>query len=245
MKFIPSLTAVLYFLLVNFLLFFRPGIASAQSNFYKLGVGAGMGATQSFGDVYNKGTSVAAYVAADYYFTPYINIGLEYQQGRIRGGDVETDRYHREFNNDYKVIIANLKVQLGVFVDYQRSGFLNAIRGLYVGTGIGVIENNHKNPVRTSVETGDTFAGENSSKEASLPVNLGINIYYPDRIGSNRLILNFNYQTNISFGEGMDSYDNSVNSFRTGIPDMYVFLTAGVRYQFGIVGLSRKSFRKF
>lgn len=245
MKFISPLNIAFYFYFISFLLVFRSVTGYAQSNFYKIGVGIGAGATQSFGDVYNKGTSVAAYAAADYYFTPYLNLGLEYQQGRIQGGDVETDKYHREFNNDYKAILVNGKVQLGILLDYQNSGFLNAIRGVYVGTGLGAIQNRHKNPVRTSIATGETFAGTDSSREIFIPLNVGINIYYPDRIGTNRFVFNINYQTNISFGEGIDSYDNSANSFKTGIPDMYVFLSAGVRYQFGLVGLSRKSFRKF
>jgi hypothetical protein len=250
LKFISPLNIVFYFLLVPLLVFLGPAIGYAQSNFYKLGVAAGFGVTQSFGDVYNKGTSVAAYAAADYYFTPYVNIGLEYQRGKIIGGDKDDITvYQRQFKNDYRALLVQGKAQLGILIDYQRSGFLNAIRGLYVGGGIGVVKNEHKS--RVGVREGEdgqiieVFPGTASSKEVSLPLNVGINIYYPDRIGTNRFILNFNYQTNISFGEGLDSYDNSVNSFKTGVPDMYVFLTAGIRYQFGIVGLSRKSFRKF
>lgn len=246
MKFIFPVRSIFISLLIPFLFLFGPTAASAQSNFYKFGIGAGAGATQSFADVYNKGTSIAGYAAVDFYFTPYFNIGLEYQKGEIRGGDEhDANVYYREFSNQYQAIILHSKVQLGTFVDYQRSGFLNAIRGLYVGTGLGVIENNHRFSIRRSEILNETFPGLDYSIEAFLPLNLGINIYYPDRVGSNRLVLNINYQTNIAFGEGLDSYDNSIKTFKTGMPDMYLFLSAGLRYHFGIIGLSRKSFRKY
>ena len=247
MKLISPLNTVFALLFSGLL---GSGATYAQSNFYKFGLGAGFGVTQSFGDVYNKGTSYSAFTSVDYYLTPHINFGLEYQQGKIVGGNKnDSTVYYRQFRNDYRALLGQVKVQLGVLINYQRNGFLNTIRGLYVGTGLGFINNKHKNRVGVWEDEDGTivevFPGTAKSKEVFLPISVGINFYYPDLIGTNRLILNFNYQTNICFGEGLDSYDNSANSFRTGVPDMYVFLSAGLKYQFGFVGLSRNSFRKF
>lgn len=203
----------------------RPAATLAQSNFHKFGVGAGYGITRSFADVYDSKMSTAGYLAADFHLTPYIDIGMEYQQGEIGKDYTNSPGVNKAFKNEYQALIFHSKAQLGAIVDYQRSGFLNAIRGIYVGTGIGLINNNRK--------------------EAFLPLNLGLNIYFPDQASTNRLVFNINYQTNIIFGEGFGRYDSATKVFKRGMPDVYLFLNAGLRYNFGTIGLSKKPFRKY
>lgn len=215
----------------------------AQSNFYTFSVGAGAGLTQSFADVRKHDIGPAGYITADYMFSPFLSLGLELQAGQINGGDKKTDPYHRQFINNYKSITGNGKVYLGAFTDYQRKPFLNAIKGLYAGAGLGVILN-QVDAVRTDPVTGARYPGPNESKDLCIPLNLGINFYFPDFEGNYRYILNFNYQGNITLGEGLDGYDDSAIRLKTGNPDVYTYFSVGFKYNFGSLGLTSKNFKR-
>lgn len=218
----------------------------AQSNFYKLSIGGGAGFTQSFTDVQKHGFGKAVYGVADFMFTPFSSLGLEAQAGRIHGGNLQTDPYHREFTNSYKSVTINGKLYLGGIVDHKHSNFLNQIKGLYAGAGVGVIKNVILNPKRNNPDNpSQKYPGQNNSYEATIPLNLGINYYLPDRNGHYRYVLNLNYQSNITLGEGLDGYDNSTLTFKNGSPDVYHYYSIGLRYNFGPMGLSSKTFKKY
>lgn len=215
---------------------------SAQTNFHKMTIGAGAGVTQSFTDVAKHDYGLAAYGAFDYYFTPFLSLGLEGQMGEINGGDYYTDRYNRQFINSYKTFALNGKVYLGSLIDYQRSSFANAIKGLYAGAGVGVVMNKMRFIVREKPEApGNVFPGKNSSKDLLVPLNLGIAFNFMDRYGYYKYGLNFNYQANITLGEDLDGYDDSSLAFKTGNPDIYTYFSIGLKYHFGSVGLSSKT----
>jgi hypothetical protein len=220
--------------------------ASAQSNFYKIGIGGGAGLTQSFTDVSKHGIASSIYGVADYYFTPFISVGLEGQIGQITGGDINTDIANREFINTYKSATLNAKVFLGSLIDYSYSRPGNLLRGLYLGSGLGVIKNVFKpeNIVRYQPGTNYLFPGEDNSYNILIPINLGLNIYFADGNGDYRYVVNFNFQSSITLGEGLDGYNDSPITFENGSPDIYNYMSVGLRYHFGQVGLSKKTFRK-
>ncbi|MNL25237.1 hypothetical protein D3C87_1467120 [compost metagenome] len=62
-----------------------------------------------------------------------------------------------------------------------------------------------------------------------------------DRSGYYRYGLNLNYQSNITLGEGLDGYNNSPLKFKSGNPDIYSYVSIGLKYYFGPMGLSIKS----
>jgi len=223
----------------------------AQSNFYKISVGGGAGITQSFADLKKHDFGLAGYVTADYLFTPFVSLGLEVQAGQINGGDKQTDPNHRQFINTYKSVTANGKLYLGALTDYEHSEFLSAIKGLYAGAGLGLIQNKVSNVRVKPYQDGTTdansyvFPGENQSKEITVPLNLGINFYLADQNGAYRYVLNFNYQANITLGEGLDGYDDSTIRLVNGRPDIYTYFSVGIRYHLGPIGLSKKTFRRY
>ncbi|TKC04852.1 outer membrane beta-barrel protein [Pedobacter frigoris] len=219
--------------------------ADAQSNFYKLSLGAGYGPTQSFTDVKKHGYDFAGYGTADYFFTPFLSLGGELQMGQIRGGDVQTDPHEREFINKYKAASINGKIYLGALIDYDRSSFARAVKWFYVGAGAGIVHNNvNRVTVKPStVNSGNpyVFPGKNSSNDLMVPLNVGINFYFPDFAQRPRFGININYQTNVTLGEGLDGYDDSPIIFKNGNPDIYTYFSIGLRYNFGFIGLSSKS----
>lgn len=216
----------------------------AQSNFYKLSIGGGAGFTQSFTDVPKHSAGVAGYALADFMFTPFSSLGMEAQKGQIKGRKQIEDPSQREFTNNYTSVTINGKLYLGGIVEYKHSNFLNQIKGLYAGAGVGVIKNKMES-LRNSNNLKSTYPGQDNSYQATIPLNLGINYYLPDRNGHYRYVLNLNYQSNITLGEGLDGYDNSTLTFKNGNPDVYNYYTIGLRYNFGPMGLSSKTFKKY
>lgn len=215
----------------------------AQSNFYKMTIGAGAGLTQSFTDVAKHDFGLAGYGSFDYNFTPFLSLGFEGQMGEINGGDVYNDPYNRQFINRYKAFNLNGKVSLGALIDYGRTGFANAIKGLYVGAGAGVVMNKMRFIVRERPDdaSGYIFPGLDSSKDLLIPLNLGINFNFMNKYGYHKYGININYQSNITLGEGLDGYDDSPTKFKNGYPDVYNYFSIGLRYHFGSLGLSTKT----
>lgn len=226
------------------LLVFFTVTAFGQSNFYKLSVGAGAGGTYSFTDLPKGAFSYAGAANLDYYFSPFISAGLEIQKGTVKG---KFDPVHiREFSNAYTAVMLNGKFRAGQFTDFYYSNFLNYTKGFYLGTGIGIIQNNLAgNVIREKPSDGGMyrFPGEDKSSGILIPINLGIDFYFPDGWGDIRYTVNVNYQTNIVSGEGLDGYDDPKTIFKNNAADMYNFLSIGFKYSFGPKGLTSKSIR--
>ena len=233
MKLIHPLNNFLSCSIVVLTAFLVPQRAAAQSDYYKTSIGVGVGVTQSYADIYGNNTAMASKAEFSYFLNQFINVGFNYQSGKIVGGNRYTDRYEREFTNDFKSLDLNVKLQLGVFGLHEESGFFNVIKGLYVGTGIGGIANNHKNAVRIQQSTGYKFPGYNRSKEMFVPFMAGINFHIPDKYDVSRVMVSFNFQGNIVSGEGLDSYDFNGTLAKQNVPDIFTFMSVGVSYHFG------------
>ncbi len=201
-----------------------------------MSLGTGFGITHSYADVSDKIVSNAGLFKFTYHLSPSINVSVNYQQGKIVGGDVYTNKYERQFTNEFSSLDLNVKLQLGALVGYDESVFVNIVKGIYVGTGIGGIQNRHNNPVRFQRSTGYEFPGYNRSKEMFVPLNVGIDINIPNKIDVTRYTINLNYQSNIVSGEGLDSYDFNGTLKRQGVPDIFTFMSIGVSYHFGRTG---------
>jgi len=206
----------------------------AQTNFYKLGIGAGAGGTLAFADLEKKTIAFAAYTTIDYYITPYLSLGLEGQKGELAGGDILFDANNRQFINSYITGTINLKLSVGEFIpDYQRKiPFYNFLSGVYGGVGLGVIKNKISN-VRYYGE--NYYPGEDTSTEEIIPLNLGFNVNFSDQWGYNRYGINVNLQTTFDFGEGLDGYTPT-----KGKSDIYSFFSVGLKYRFGFMGIDKR-----
>lgn len=221
-----------------FILLFASFGASAQYNYYKLSFGLAGGATQTYTDVTAKPFKQAVAAALDFNINPFVSAGLEYQTGSLTGGDKVADPHLRYFLNKYSAVIASGKIQLAQVIDFEQSNFLYAVRGFYLGTGIGVINNKMSDIVRIKPDgTGYVFPGEDKSSNLMVPANIGLNFDISDRYGFTRYKFNVNYQFNVAFGEGLDGYNDPSIKFKNNNPDMYSFASIGVKICFGPEGL--------
>jgi len=224
---------------ITFLFVFIGSFSFAQSNYFKMSYGFGGGMNKSYTDVYEGDYGKIVYDVFDYHITPFLTIGLEGQYGRIKGGIAVKDPSGRWFVNKYTALTANLKLMLGELVNYRQGGLLYNMRGIYVGFGLGAINNNISNiaryPPQASGSDRQPYGGEDKSTNLLLPINLGFNYYIKDSYGYMRYVINVNAQSNFTFGEGLDGYNESRLSANNTYPDMYNSITVGFRYMFGNV----------
>lgn len=231
---------------LTLLLVFIGSFSFAQSNYFKMSYGFGGGVNKSYTDVYQGSFGYTAYGVFDFHITPFVTFGLEGQYGMVQGGNIETDPHNRQFVNQYTALSANAKLMLGEVVNYDKSEFLYNIRGLYAGLGIGVIKNNITDIVRykPSWAANDPgygpFPGEDKSLNLLVPLNFGFNYFINDGYGYMRYIININAQSNFTFGEGLDGYNDASNKFKNYSPDVYNTYTIGFKYMLGKI----KSYRK-
>lgn len=212
----------------------------AQYNYYRLSAGVGAGATAAFADIETKAFKPMFLGTLDYHITPFISTGLEFQKGTLSSGESPGDIHGRYFTNSFSAFIIGGKVQLGQFVDFENSNFLNAIRGFYIGTGIGVLSNNMTDIARTKTG-GDgsiyTFPGLDKSKELFVPVNVGISYNFIDNFRYTKYIVSANYQLNSAFTDNLDGYNDPSVIFKNNGHDFYGVFSIGIKYCFGPEGL--------
>lgn len=218
----------LLFLSIFFLLAIN---VNAQTNFYKLSTGVNIGATLNNGDLDKKSIGYAYAGVIDYYFTPYLNLGFEFQSGNLKGGETGVS----SFENNYKTIAFNGRIQLGQLLnDELLDEFVwRNLKGVYVGSGLGVIQN------KVATTSANKIVNFND-KEIFLPINIGLNINIQRKWQEySRIMVNVNYHMGMSFEDGLDgAYDVKSNT-----NDNYSFLSVGLRYNFGNIGLDRSKRR--
>lgn len=231
-------TALRKFLLIIIGCFFALNSFS-QYNYYRLSGGVGLGVNTAFTDLAKLRINQTIIGAIDYNLTPFASLGLEIQSGTLSGGDSIADPHYRFFKNGYTSFVAHGKVQLGQLVDFESSNFLYAIRGVYIGTGLGIIQNKMKDIIRVKPDgTNYVFPGTNKSTNLVIPLNTGVNINILDRWGYTRFIFTLNYQMNVTLGEGLDGYkDPKSKGFENNSPDMFSVASAGIKICFGPEGL--------
>ena len=87
------------------------------------------------------------------------------------------------------------------------------------------------------------FPGKNASINVLIPVTAGINFNFLDAWDETRYILSIGYQMNVTFGEGMDGYNDPPSKFKNNDSDMYAFATIGIKYCFGRQAVFYRPFR--
>ena len=225
---------VIFFKLSLIVVFCTP--CAAQFNFYKYSVGIGGGITLPYADTRKANYSLANQFVVDYYFTPYINTGLEFQFGNMRGGEKDKDH----FTNTFRLNTWNARMLLGQFYDrYDRLTTLTSLmRGLYAGVGIGYIRNN-VDAYKIDKITRQGIKITDVNTDIIFPLHVGINFYFKNSYGRDRWELNLNMQYVTLMADELDGDLNPYSNYN----DVYTYYSAGVRYKFGTVGLDQRKNR--
>lgn len=196
---------LLLFILIN-------TVARAQNGFdyHQFSIGTGVGATVAYGNTDTKVTKSAYNLNINYNVTPFLTYTLETQFGQLAGGS-PYDYFQRQFTNTYFAIMAHADLQLGELIDYEHSAASNALKNIYVGTGIGAMTNSITY-IQLSIPPG--LSGNGSNIYPFLPAS--VNVVVPLRTGYEfklfnnydmpRYRLDLGYSFNTAFGKGLDGY---------------------------------------
>ncbi len=205
-----------------------PFLTFSQRNYYKFSFGLGAGLTKNQGDLPSSSSKDLVSANADYFFSPYVQSGLEMQSGKFYGAGNDS----RFYQNHFKSLFFVTRVHAGQFMRQRgyptgsKAIVQNIVKGVFAGTGVGIVASNQKNIFR-DINNESTY-GADKSIDPAIPVTIGI-----DNSGfDSRLITGISYQAHFTMGDQLDGY-SPAGSKR----DFYSAVTLSVKFRFGAVGI--------
>lgn len=236
-----------YLLFIVLALAFYKGKAQGSLNYATYGIAISASSNRPYADLQREYNNKSFAITANYFYTPYVPIGLEFQFGKLSGGGntVDLDKDTRRYENNYKALILHMDVQLGEVINYERNVFLNIVKNFYAGTGVGGIYNNVNTNRVSLINPGYVFPGKDKSVNFIVPLRFGYEFKFYNAYDQPNIRLDIGYQHNITFGEGLDGYDDPSTKFKNNAPDQYRQITIGIKVNFGGQGSYDKDIRGY
>ena len=198
----------------------------AQKNFQRFSLGIGGGISRNAGDLANPDSKGLFTGNVDYFISPYIQTGLEFQSGKLYG-ESNSNFYQSNFN----ALLLLGKVHAGQFMRTREvpvgmeALLWNSLKGLYAGTGIGGIYCNQRNITQSGLNYGKS---SRKMLDAAVPVVLGI-----DNSGFNsRFITGLAYQGHFALSDQIDGYEASGTK-----KDFYSTFVVSFKVRLGPMGI--------
>jgi len=193
----------------------------AQSSFQQLTFGSGGGAATTYAGTQLQKTTFAWFADAGYCPFSFLNIDFEMQTGSLAGASLNTGN-PKSFNSRYRAVILNLELHAGAFLEDEQSGFLNAARHVYIGTGFGLLNNNITNVNIATLQA----AGPIKNTLHVIPFKLGYELNLINNDDGPLLKADLTYTLNYTRGRGLDGYyDNNSSAFY-----FYNYYALGLKY---------------
>jgi hypothetical protein len=209
-------------------------VAKAQYNYSEFGIGGGYGTTQPYADMKVNDSNKGMYFDLFYNYSPYLPFAFEMQLGKLSGGNDTTDPSHRYFVNNYLAFNIHGDLQLGEITEYEGDFFMQRLKGLYMGFGVGALFNNITDIRRYAADAPTyLFPGKDHSVNLLIPVRFGYEFKIYNYDDEPFLCLNINYTHNFTFAEGLDGYDDPSAHFKNNSQDMFRTITVGIKINFG------------
>jgi hypothetical protein len=204
-------------------------IAKAQIGYdyslYDIGVSAGFNTVS--GDVLHTKTKPSVNFNFTYNPTPFTNIVFEAQLGRFAGGD-STKAPGEQFTSSFSAYILRGQFQLGEFVDYSSSPFLNGVKNLYVSAGVGYLVNHISAISRTPSQYPDVyFPGKDNIMAPFVPLRIGYEFKIFNRYQQPSFKVDLGYEYNYVFNDNVDGYALGKSK------DIYTQFSIGVKFAIG------------
>jgi hypothetical protein len=213
-------------------------VASAQNSYFRpFSFGVGYGVTVASAGEETLTSANAAEVNFSYHFTPFVSLSLTGQFGQLTGGDLTTDTYGKQFINDYTAVFVHFDLQAGEFIDYERSPFLNGLKNVHVGTGLGYLANNITSINLLNPVDGSALTYIKDSPNFVIPLRVGYEFKIFNRYDEPQLRLDLNYSFNTAFGTGLDGY---TSIYSHTFVNFYNYFSVGLKYSFGPARAYRK-----
>jgi len=212
-------------------------IAKAQLGYdysqYDLGVSVGF--NQFYGDVTTSKATNAVSFNFNYSQGPFVNYIFEFQTGKLAGGDASKDLLGRQFTTDYNYYAFRLQLQAGEIIDYSESHFMNALKNLYVGSGLGIVFNNVTSINRYSTKLPGYYTpGLDKAHQTFLPARIGYEFKIYNKYQRPDVKIDIGYQSNFIFGDQIDGFKAGTHN------DIFSQFTVGVKFSVGSITSYRK-----
>ena len=239
-------------LILLFIFVFSVTIVKAQIgyNYKEFGIGLDICYERGYTNVNRQDYHVGQSVSFSYNYSPYIPITAELQFGTLSGGGLtpNLDKYGRMYTNHFEGLILHGDFQLGEVLDYSESYFNSYLKGLYFGSGAGIIFNSNT-VQRTNIypwngSTDYVFPGSNSSVNLTIPLRFGYEFKIFNEYEEPFMAINIGYIHNLVFGEGLDGYDDPPSKFKNNATNQYTQIVVGVKFNFGNVTSYTKVIRQ-
>ncbi|MET3977983.1 hypothetical protein ABIB62_000549 [Mucilaginibacter sp. UYP25] len=224
-----------YLLFIVLALAFYKGKAQGSLNYATFGIGLSASLNRPYADLKKEYNNKSFALTLNYFYTPYVPIGLEFQIGKLSGGgtDLKIDKDGRQYENNYKAVIVHMDVQAGEIMNYQGSTVLNVLKNFYLGSGIGGIMNSVKTQRVSVINPPYMFPGTDSGVNLIIPLRFGYEFKFYNEYDQPNIRLDIGYQHNITFGEGIDGYADPTTKFKNNALDQYRQITVGIKVNFG------------
>jgi hypothetical protein len=223
----------------------------SQTNFYKLGIGFNAGVSTAYTGLSYTGDEAASDPDAtkdlsinkskafggsiDYYFTPFINAGIEYNMVQLKDGP---DQYERQFVSDFSAIEFRANVSAGQFFDFSYSPLLYSLRTLNVGLGFGVVSGKNNvedwdSGLKPSRQHGNDIGKKEFSNVFTIPASIGYNFNFYNAYDEAFLQLGLNYKVVFTTSDDIDGFNDDPTIFSNKAKDIYTTLGVSLKYMFG------------
>lgn len=233
-----------------FILILSAFIAKAQGdyNFMPWGVGGDVSLIRGYTNVAKQNNTLSVSAFFTYYPSPYAPVTFEIQRGRLWGGSRVTDRYKREYENNYTAILVHADLQLGQVVDYDGNDFMNVLKNAYLGLGGGFVKDNVQTQRYNLVQDGYPigtyrFPGSDNSTNPDVNFRIGYEFKFYNEYDEPCLRVHIEYAHHVVFGEGLDGYNDPIQHFHNNYPDQYRQITIGIVHNFGLIRAFTKRIR--
>lgn len=223
--------------------------AQTGYNYYPFGVAADISYMHGYTHVPRQDDNVGLNFSFIYNYNPYLPVAIEVQKGKLSGGGltVDKDKYGRQFTNNFLAVYLHADIHLGSFINYGESSFLNGLKNLYFGSGIGFVSNNNKvqryNIIAQNGTIGAPFAGKDKSVNYAVPLRVGYEFKIFNSYDQPGSAIDIGYVHNIVFGDGLDGYTDTRIGSKGTVINQYRELTIGFKYFFGTVVPYKKLIR--
>jgi hypothetical protein len=197
-------------------------------------IGFGGAINKVYGDAQTVQNTPSVHFNFNYNQTPFINYILEVEAGRLEGGNELKDTTGRQFSNSFTAAAFRVQVQAGEIMDYSRSPLANALKNVYLSTGIGMVINNLTTNRYSYKIPGFYTPGEDHSSEIYIPVRLGYEFKIYNQYSQPSVKIDLAYQQNFIMGDELDGFKAGKSN------DVYTEIVLGVKFALGGVISYRK-----
>lgn len=224
----------------------------SQANFYKFGIGLQAGTTTAYTGLSYEGAMIASNPDAekklgtnksitfggslDYYVTPFISAGLEYNMVQLIDGP---DQYKRQFKADFSNIELRGNIAAGQFFDYSYNPLIYALRNVNLSLGLGMISGKNNVAEYTEIDKYPRRQHANDlgkmkySSVLNLPMTIGYRFNVYDTYNVAFLQVGVHYKMVFTFSDDIDGYNDNPTFFENNSKDAYTTLGFSIKYLFG------------